>query len=378
MKFTHRRTLAAVSALFLSAAGLALLVDAPAAHAARVDATCTNTTTDAATIQGKINASNPGDEIVIKGPCLINATISLLDDRTYRGDARSTTLTQAAGANLKAMLATSTWVNDQNWVDSNIRVERLTLDGNRAANTGTVGLMWRAWNSRIYDLEIRNTPSDGIRVSNPSRNGTPLAATSHMVNTTVSDVFIEETGGAGFHVVDPGNQISDWVLQRGWISTTADSAVDLDNAAGWTVADLHTYGTGRHAINANRCYGTTIRDNYLEDFGQQGTSGVTYYGIRCTVQDEATSTITGNKVHQLGGTPAAGAYVSIALDGVNSGTGRVAVANNAIVGHSTTRETGLLYRLGGGTALIVTSTGNLVSAVGTARTVSGATVTAGQ
>jgi len=78
----------------------------PTAHASRARATCHNTTTDAARIQAKINVSAPGDEIVIKGPCLLNATIKLLDNRTYRGDARTgTVLKQANGANLTAMFA---------------------------------------------------------------------------------------------------------------------------------------------------------------------------------------------------------------------------------------------------------------------------------
>ncbi|WP_051367600.1 hypothetical protein [Hamadaea tsunoensis] len=369
----HRASLAAL--LVLGVAG-ALVADVPA-YANRVNATCANTTADAATIQSAITSSAAGDEIVIKGPCLLNATVKLLDDRTYRGDGTATTLKQANGANLAAMLASESWVDNDTWVSAGVRVERLTLDGNRANNTGTVPLMLRTWDSRVYDVRVFNAPSDGIRVSSLSKNGTHL--TNTMVNSIISDVYIEGTGGAGVRVVDPDNYVTDWVLERSWISGVGTSGVDLDNSAGWQVRDLHIYGVPVHAINANRCYNTGIHDNYIEDYGAQGTAGSTYFGIRCVLQGDVPSTIAGNKVNQLGTLPSTGNFVGIGLDGVNYSTGYASVTGNAVVGTSTTRETGLAYAKGSGTALVVTSTGNLVARVGTARSVgTGVTVTAGQ
>lgn len=382
-KVPSRRRLAsslAAATLIAGGLGVALVGDVPPAHAARVNATCANTTADAGAIQGAINSSQAGDEVVIKGPCLINATIKLLDDRTYRGDSRGgAVLTQANGANLPARLASDSWVDNVTWVSSNVRIEKLTLDGNRAANTGTVPLMLRTWNSRVYDVEIRNAPSDGIRVSSLSSNGTHLTG-STMVNSVVSDVFIENSGGAGFRVLDPDNQVTDWMLQRSWISTSGTSAVDLDNSAGWVVSDLHLYGVRRHAIDAKRCFATGIQNNYIEDFGLEGASGTTYFGIRCTVQGDVTNTILGNRVHQFAALPAAGNFVYLGVDGVNYGTGQVAVTGNAILGTGTGagREIGLSYQKGNGPALRVTSTGNLVDKVGTTRSVgTGVTVTAG-
>src|SRR5690242_11650411 len=83
------------------------------AYAAQITAACDNTSTDAATIQNAINNSAAGDEIVIDGPCLINATITLLGNRTYEGQNRTgTVLTQASGANLPAILASDSWVEN--------------------------------------------------------------------------------------------------------------------------------------------------------------------------------------------------------------------------------------------------------------------------
>jgi len=372
------RNLAAGAALLTLTIAAVLAGDIPAAHAARVNATCANTTADAAAIQTAINSSAAGDEVVIKGPCLLNATVKLLDDRTYRGDGSGTLIKQANGANLAAMLASDTWVDNQTWVSSNVRVERLTLDGNRDNNTGTTPLVLRTWDSRIYDVRVYNAPGDGIRLTTLSASGVHLANTA--VNSIISDVQIDNVGGAGIHGVDPDNYLTDWVLERSWISNTGGSAVDLDNSAGWQIRDLHLYNVAKHAIDARRCYNTGIHDNYIEDFGSQGTSGTTYFGIRCTVQDRAPSTIAGNKINQLGTLPAAGAFVSIGLDGVNNaGNGYVSVTGNGIIGQATSRETGLSYAKGTGTSLTVASTGNLVTGVATARSVgTGVTVTAGQ
>jgi len=367
--------------LFAAVIGVAVTVVAlrqsPTSQAALVNAVCTGESSDAATIQAAINGSSAGDEVVIKGPCLLNATVKLLDNRTYRGGSRGgTVLTQANGANLSALLASASWVDNSTFVSSSVRIERLTLDGNKAHNARTVPLVLRAWNSRVYDVEVRNAPSDGIRATSLSANGTHL--TNTMVNTVISDVFITDSGGTGFHVVDPDNQTTDWVLERAWIASSGRSAVDLENSAGWQLRNLHIYGVQQHGINARRCYGTGIADAYIEDFGGEAKSGSTYFGIRCTIQGDVTSTITGNKIHQSGTLPPTGSFVYLGLDGVNYGTGYVTVVGNALDGKGTSRETGLSYQKGNGLGLSVVSTGNLVVEVGTARAFgTGVTVTAG-
>ncbi|MFI7636255.1 hypothetical protein [Nonomuraea sp. NPDC049400] len=92
------------------------------AAAARKEVQCTGTD-DATTINNAIEASKAGDEIVILGQsvapdkpavCVINKTIVLRGDRTYRGDSRTgLTIRQADGANLPAMLASDTWAADE-------------------------------------------------------------------------------------------------------------------------------------------------------------------------------------------------------------------------------------------------------------------------
>jgi hypothetical protein len=396
----------AVATAAVAAAALVVGLPAAPASAARVDATCANTVADAATIQAAIDGSHEGDEIVFKGPCLINATVVLLDRRTYRGDAKAgAVIKQADGANLPAMLASESWAKDLDHSSETVRVERLTLDGNRDNNTGTVGLMLRSWDTRVYDVDIFGAPTDGIRVTNPSKNGTLLRNT--MVNSIISDVYIEGAGNAGIKVVDPGNSATDWTLQRSWIGFSGGSAIEMDNAAGWILSDLHLYGTPKHGIDAHRCFGTSIANNYVEDFGGEGAADQTYYGIRCDLQGEAATTVSNNRIHNFRppeelkaayrearplGTPpplrqklmstalpTGSTFVYLALNEVNYGAGHAAVTGNTILGHGTKRETGLLYAKGEGESMWVTSTGNLVDGTGVPRSVGrGVKVTKGR
>lgn len=396
MRQLPMRLLAGGALLTAAVTGVAVLMPVPPAAASRVEATCANTTTDAATLQAAIDSSKEGDEIVIKGPCLINATISLLERRTYRGDAKAgTVLKQADGANLPAVLASESWVSNTDFSGDTLRVEKLTIDGNRDNNTGTVGLMLRSWNARVYDVDIYGTPSDGIRISNPSQNGTLLRNT--MVNSVISDVYIAGAAEAGLRVVDPGNSVTDWTFQRSWIGFSGTHAIQSDNAAGWTFSDLHLYATPKHAIDAHRCFGTSIHNNYIEDFGAESTAGQTYYGIRCDLQGEANTTITANRIHKFLPPPNALAelrkarqqgaapperkhttsgplppdvnFVYLALDAVNYGKGHAAINGNTILGHGTKRETGMLLTKGDGDgeSMSVASSGNLIDNIGVPR-----------
>ena len=221
-----------------------------------------------------------------------------------------------------------------------------------------------------------DAPSDGIRITSLSSNGTHLSNTTQ-VNSIIADVFVHDSGASGINIVDPDNTVTDWVIERAWIASSGQHGIDLDNAAGWQIRNNHIYGVQLNAINAHRCFNTGIHDNYIENFGSQATSTSTYYGIRCTVQGDVANTIAGNMVNQMFGLPATGSFVYIGLDGVNYGTGRVTVTGNGIVGRSTNPEIGLKYAKGGGTALNVVSTGNLVDRLITQVSNSGATVTAG-
>ncbi|GAA2789223.1 right-handed parallel beta-helix repeat-containing protein [Nonomuraea dietziae] len=392
------RLVVGAAALAVAATGVTILMPMGTASAARLEATCANTLDDAKTLQGpRSTPPRTGTRSSSRAPAWsTRRSACLAAAPSAATPRRGTVIKQADGANLPALLASEGWVKNFDTSDDTLRVERLTIDGNRDANTGTVALMLRSWNARIYDIDVYGAPSDGIRISNPSKDGVMLRNT--MVNSVISDVYIAGAVEAGLRVVDPGNSVTDWTFQRSWIGFSGTHAIQSDNAAGWTFSDLHLYATPKHAIDAHRCFGTSIHNNYIEDFGAESKANETYYGIRCDLQGEANTTITANRIHKFlpppnglqeltkawklraapperrrdtaaGPLPADVDFVYLALDGVNYGTGHAAVTGNTILGHGTKRETGLLFTKGDGEgqAMSVVSTANLVDNVGTPR-----------
>ena len=362
--------------LFLGALTLAAVavtgLDVTPANAAIVSATCSNTVNDDNVVQAAINGSTAKDVIQIHGQCLFNATVKLLDNRTYEGDGRgSTQIVMAPGSNLKALVATSTWVDNSANTNSGITIKHLNFDGNRANNTatpaGSAVIQFRAWDSTLEDFEIWDAPRDGVRISSASSNGTNISGSS--VNSTVRGFAIYDSGEVPINVVDSGNSLTDWSLMDGWVagSGTGFDAVNLDNAAGWDIENLHVYGASRGAIDANRCFGTRIVGNYIEDFGYQGTANSAYSGIYCRAQGDASSIIANNTVNLFQSTLGTNTtYRFIDVEG-NYGSPLLSVTGNAVRGHGTSKEIGLSYRKGGGSGMTVSSTGNAVANIGTAR-----------
>ncbi|MBB6729803.1 right-handed parallel beta-helix repeat-containing protein [Cohnella sp. CBP 2801] len=351
------------------------------AHASQVQIACANASTDAATINAAIGGSNVGDEIVFKGTCLINQVIKLKPDRSYRGESRTgTVLKQANNANLVGILVSEGFVNNTTQTDTPVSVRQLTIDGNKANNTtaATSGIILRSWESVVKDVYVTGMKGNGIRVTNQSANGTEI--TNTQVNGQIVGNFIEDSGQYGVFIEDSGNSVTDWQLTDNWIAESGVDGIHMDNAAGWYVERNHIYGVPQNAIYANRMYGTSISDNYIEGFGEGSASG-TYYGIQGTVQADVASTIANNRVFRLGTTGNAGStFRFIGLTAVNyDGKGVVNVNGNSVRGQASAKDIGLYYA-GSSSArtLLVLSTDNLVTDVGTAKTLgSNATAAAG-
>ena len=139
------------------------------------------------------------------------------------------------------------------------------------------------------------------------------------------------------------------------------------------------YAISGHGIFARACWGTTITNSYIEDFGRVGVAGpgargntsaglTTFYGIGCWPGEGAASVIASNKVFRFaqGGKRAYkdnGTFVYIGVDRVNYGTAVVSGVGNVVErANSTGRDVGLAYSLGpgAGVALRLLSAGNNV------------------
>ena len=372
-----KKVLTILTMTILTASLALVLTDKPAVvRAAEVTAKCNNNTSDATTINNAISGSAVGDEIVIQGTCSINATIKLLGDRSYRGESRSgTVLKQANGANLTALLASDSWVNNSTTTGNPTSVRQLTLDGNKANNptTATDGLVIRSWLTAVEDTYIRNCKGSGIRLTNKSANNTNL--TNTQVNGRIAGNFIDASDSHGIYIQDSQNNVTDWQLLDNWVGGSGLSGIRIENAAGWMVERNHIYGVQTDAIYADRLYGSTIADNYIESFGQSATVG-TYYGVNTKVQGNLASTISNNRVFSSESNGSS-TYRYIGARG-NYGIGVIAVTGNVIRGISSSLSTGLYYDQMNGTGLTVSSTGNTVTNVNTPLTTVGAvTVGAG-
>jgi hypothetical protein len=359
----------------------------PRAEAKTVTAKCAHASTDAATLNSAITASKPGDQILISGQCLLTSPVTLLGDRSYLGGSRTgTVLQQASGANLPYLLASDSYVGNFSSTGHPFAIHQLTIDCNGQNNpASTDGLVIRSWQTRVYDLQIETCKGDGILVTNyGADNTTQLTGTE--VNGSITDNFITDSGISGVYVRDDQNTVTDWHLTGNYIAGAGQDAIHLDNAAGWYIDANHLYdgdkfGTplNHDAIYANRLYGTSISSNYIEDFGRSG-GNTTWYGIDGTVQGDAASTITGNRVFMFKPETAGTSYDYIALTQVNyvGGGGDVAVTGNTIRGAGSAADTGFYFNAGSGKTLTVTSSGNLVTSVGTPRaTGTGVTVSTG-
>ncbi|MGH8880304.1 MAG: right-handed parallel beta-helix repeat-containing protein [Stackebrandtia sp.] len=347
----HRAGAGSVTLLAIAALIFSLGSTAPA-QAQSIPAICQESSGDSGRIQVAIDRSKPGDEVVIKGGrCLITETITLRGGRSYRGESREgTVLTQADGANLPALLASDTWVENTPTTGAPFSLEKLTLDGNRENNPEAGdGLVIRSWNTTVEDVAVRWNTGNGITVTNLSQDGTPVRVTpesGNQVNGTIRNVFVWRSGGANIRIKDTGNTVTDWNLLDSWIAWGAKGGVLMDNAAGWRVEGNHFYGNHPSAINAERMFASSISNNYIEDFDTNG--------IEVTVQGVIGNTIANNRVFHLN-SGTAGTYILIKR--ANYATGVVGVTGNVVRGNTT--GTGLGYEAGSAN-LTVTSSGNTV------------------
>jgi hypothetical protein len=337
-----------------------------------VSVTCTGSTADAAKLQAAINSSAPGSAIEIKGgTCLLKKGISFLGDRTYAGESTTgTVLKQAAG--MSYVLASETYVGNSPTTGQPVTIRDLGVECNGSGSTD--GIIILNWHADVENVDVSGCGGSGIVDTNTTANGSAITNTS--VNSRFANNFIRNIGRYGFEVRDSRNSVTDGFLDGNLIASCRQDAIHLDNAGGWDISGNHLYGDGEDGIYASRLYGTTISNNYIEDFGARQRSG-TWYGIIGTAQGDIGSTIFNNKVFNDKGESAGARYVYVGITRTNYGTGHLSVTGNVIVGVRSS-DVGLSFD-GGSNKLVVASSGNVVAQVGTiSSAASGVTLTGGR
>jgi Right handed beta helix region len=308
-----------------------------------------NANIDSRLIAATLARSAEGDAIVFDGTCLVTETIPLLGNRSYQGRSRTgTVIQQADGANLPAIFASDSYLDNSPTTGKGTALRTMTIKANSAANPEAGdAVVLRSWQTFVEDVQISDAKRHAIRLTNLSANGTEL--TNTQVNGRIAENQINDSGGSGVFVEDTGNSVTDWQLEDNYIAETGGDGIALDNTAGWMISGNHIYDVGGDsALYADRLYGSSISDNYIEDFGTTG--------ILAKVQGGAASTITGNRIFQNAGR--GGTFLQVLG---NYGDAKAAVNSNTIRGRGL--GIGLDYQRGSAESLEVTSTGNLVTEV---------------
>ena len=330
------------------------------ATASAVSVLCKDTTSDAATLQNAINSSAPGADISIEGgTCLLTSGITLLGNRTYSGGNTTGTVLKQDGG-MGYVLGSATYVNNLSATGDPFAIRDLTVMCDGSGSTD--GIIILNWQVDVEHVDVRGCGGSGIVDTNTNAAGTAISNTS--VNSRFDNNFISGSGQYGFYVHDSGNSVTDGYFDDNQVASSGADGVHFDDATGWDISGNHVYGNKHDAIVANRLYGTTVSNNYIEDFGDNQHSG-TWYGIVGTAQGGVGSTIFNNKVVNDISETAGASYVYIAVQQANYGTAYLSVTGNVIVGDQAS-DVGFFFA-GGAHQLTVTSGGNEVGGVGTSR-----------
>jgi parallel beta-helix repeat protein len=329
----------------------------PVARSGVVSVACSDTASDASRLQQAIDSSSPGDVIEIAGGvCRLTRGIIFLADRTYSGqNTTGTVLEQDAG--MSYVLASKAYVDNSSVTGGSVTIRDFTIKCDGLGSTD--GIVILNWQARVENLDVSDCGGSGIIDTNTTADGKTI--TNSSVNSRFDNNFIRDVHQYGFEVYDSRSSVTDGFLEDNIIAYCGKDAIHLDDAAGWDISGNHLYGDARDGIYANRLYGTTISNNYIEDFGLKQAAG-TWYGISATSGGGSGSTIFNNKIFNNEGETPAARYIYIGITGVNQGTGYLSVTGNVIVGVKSS-DIGLSFD-GGSNKLVVASSGNEVTGVG--------------
>jgi hypothetical protein len=355
---------ALLTAIAVSAAGCSVPSASVARRAGGVHITCADAASDADRLQRTIDASRPRAVIEISGICLLTHGITLLANRTYTGDGRTATVLRQ-DAPMPYVMASAGFVHNDSTTGAPLTIEQLTVSCSSQGRTN--GIVVLNWQVDVEQTDVTHCGGSGIVDTSQTADGSSITNTS--VNSRFSDNFIIGSGIDGFEVIDPRNAVTDGYLTDNQIAASGKAAVAMQNAAGWNITGNHLYDDVGDGIVVGRLFGTTIAGNFIEDFASRQASD-TWYGIAGSVQDGNGSTIFGNSVFNDLGERGRASHVYISIIKTNSGTGRVSVTGNVIGGAGPT-DVGLSFNAGAH-RLVVASSGNAITGVGTVSQHSGA------
>lgn len=282
--------------------------------------------------------------------------------------AGSAVIQQAAGANLNAVISDTSWtsLSPSPAPASNIRIAGVAVDGNTSAQTGGTGhgIVLMGHRNVVLDCLAQNTRGAGIVMADQSATGNNVNVSSTLVENAILRCRTLQCGTycvwVQKHVGISDGYLYDLIANQAFGGSASFAGVQMDSCGGWRVCHNHVYALlGDGYDFPNSASGAYITDNRVDNFGQAGTGGQTYYGYNLGNAVPG-SEFSGNQTNQtLAGGGGNSNWVHFAANGSNLIT-LFFFAN--IVAQSVTNNgttTGYQFTGGGGGGLAVQLSGPL-------------------
>jgi hypothetical protein len=327
-------------------ASLMFVVFGPSTPKNVVAVQCKDSTNDYNTLSKAINNSNPGDQILISGTCKLTHSLVLLGSRSYTGSSSAGTVLETSLA-LRYVVANDSFVRDVDIPGRAFTLSNLAIQCNGAG----VGLWMRAAQSVVENVRVRGCSTAGIEDTNLNAHG--RGETQPSDGNLFTHLQIDDCT-EGFVVTDNGNtgRVINSTLSNSTFGTSKKTAIDLDDASGWTVEGNHMFQDGGDGIFASRMYSTQILNNRIEDFAYIGSRAA---GLDLEIQPDATAQVSGNQINNQN-SKGTGSYIKITTTGAAAS---IAYAGNVIAGNGTGTGLTVDTATNGGT-LDIADAGNVV------------------
>lgn len=236
-------------------------------------ATGDGSTDDTQAIQHAIDVSPSGAIILFPPGTYLVRGLLLRGGRTYAGTnwtSNGTTIRLGDGAHAAAALMSADWADESTTVGRPVDLHDLHVDGNRAANPGSHGLLLMNWLCNLEHVSVQNCGGDGLHLASRNRAGDLITTTA--VESYIRRCRVFDVGGSGV-VAEEGNKITDGFIVDTIVGKAGRHGVELAHAAGWVVSGNHVYAVGQHGFAMQFSWRTRIALNYIESFGRDPHAG---------------------------------------------------------------------------------------------------------
>jgi hypothetical protein len=263
----------------------------------------------------------------------------------------------AASSDLNAVISDNAWTSSATTPapSSGILISGLVVDGNSAnGGTSTAGgaghgiVLMGAANS-IVNCGVQNVAGSGIVLADQSLVGHNVGAS--LVENGIYGCRVYGSGNYGIWVqhnvgISDG-YLYDSIVDQDFTGSATYEGIHMDSCGDWKVCHNHVYATLGGAYYFSGASGFYIEGNRTDNFGNQGTSGTTYYGYHL-VPGAPGGVFSNNQTNQTNAGGGAGNWTHFY---VQDGSAAIPVyfANNLVQQTVSISGTATAFNFAGGT-----------------------------